>query len=238
MVFSDSTNDTGIVQDIDFLAGSSSVSFPLKDKARLVNFYIYKAVTAKIKANKTWTFVDPNTGKTVWSFADLVADQQDYTLPTNLLQLEGVSVLNSNGDWEVLEHRPRERIIQDQTEYLETAGMPKFYNVFGHSLMLFPKPSSTDVTTSQGLKLYFSKEIDAFTASDTTQEPPLPENFHRLCSFGPAYEFLLLNGDQNKAAVLKAEFQNLLAEYVDFESDRNKEEKPRIRPAHTVRDYI
>lgn len=238
MQFSDITNKTGLVEDIDFICATDSTSFPLADKARLMNRYVYKAVTKIISVNKTWNYVDTNTGKLAWSFADLVAGQPDYSLPTNLLKLEGVSVLDSAGNWVVLKPRDKSRMPSDPVEYLETDGLPKEYDISGNSVLLYPAPAAADVTITQGLKVFLSKEIDAFTAADTTQEPGFPEAFHRICSWGPSYEWLLLNGDQNKAAVAKTEVEQLLMELGQFYSDRNVEEKTRIRPAHNQRNYI
>jgi hypothetical protein len=241
MQFSDTTNKTGLCEDIDFLCGSDSTSFPLADKARLINRYVYRAVLKQISVNTLWNFVDENTGKQAWSFADLVDGQEDYSLPTNILKLQGVSVLNSAGKYKKLKPFDRKHLSIDPAEYLSTDGLPEYYDVSGNSLLLKPAPSATDTTLTKGLKIFLSKEIDMFVSGDTTQEPPFPQAFHQIFTYGPAYEFLMINGDQTKAAVYKQECESMLLELGSFYSERNEEQPTRIRIseiAKTKRNFI
>jgi len=238
MQLTDPTNKTGLVEDIDFICNTDATSFPLADKVRLINQYRHKAVMRILEVDKNWTYVDPKTGKLAWSYATMTAGQQDYTLPTNLLKLEGVSVKDSTGEFQKLTFITKEQLREDQEEFLSDDGMPKYYMLSGNSVLLYPAPSASDTTLTQGLKLFLSKTIEPLTTSDTTAEPGFAEPFHRICSFGPSYEWLLLNGDQTKAGVAKQELQQLMEEMGIFYGGRNKESKRRIRPAHNTASYI
>lgn len=238
MQFSDTTNDTGLVEDIDFICGTDTTSFPLKDKARLMNRWYYKSVIKMIESNGVWTYVDSNTGKLDYFTATLVDGQQDYSIPPNALKIKGVAVKDSAGNYKDLKYINPSALPADRDEYLETDGMPREYTITGNSVMLFPAPDANQVTTTAGIKMYASKEVDLFTASDTDQEPGIPEPFHRILSWGASYEWLLLNGDKEKAAAARQEAMELLMELGNFHSERNMEAPTRIRPAHNTHNYV
>lgn len=240
MVFSDTSGKTGIVEDIDFICSTDSTAYPLADKARNVNRHYYKAVTAAIRASGRFQYDDSNlTTLPILSF-DLVANQQDYSLPTNLLKVEAVEIKDNGGNWirlqEVDINDPEfKRTISD---IQKTAGTPKYYDINGDSLMLYPAPATGSVTLSSGGKMYVTREVDHFTSADTTQEPGLAEPFHRILSLGASHDYLLVNGPETKGDRVLVEYNSLLNDLIEFYGNRNQDQKVRIRPQHRTTDYL
>ena len=72
--------------------------------------------------------------------------------------------------------------LTENAEYHETKGLPRFYNLVGSNIELFPAPSSSEVTATAGLKIYVSREVDEFVSTDDTQEPGIPKPFHKILS--------------------------------------------------------
>lgn len=238
MVFSDSSTKTGIVEDIDFLCGTDATSYSLEDKARNVNRHYYKAVIDVLKSSGKWQFDDSNLTTLPTITTTLVAGQKDYQLPSNVLKIDAVEVLNSNGDAYTLTPIDTSEMGTSITDFEETDGLPRFYDLVGDSVILYQAPSATDVTLTAGLILHIQREFDLFTPSDTTQEPGLPEPFHRILSLGGSYDWLCVNGTHDRADRVLQQYEQLRGELREFTGDKNRNTKTRFQPLRTTRDYI
>lgn len=230
----------GIVDDIDFLCGTDSTSYPTADKTRNVNRHYNKAVIDIIKTEGRLQWDDANQTTLPEYTFDLVTTQQDYSLPTNLLKLWALEIQDASGNW----IRLKELDLTDPalqrtiTDFKETDGTPTHYDVRGDSVFLYPAPVTGSVTLTGGGKMYFSREVDAFTAADTTQEPGFAEPFHRILSLGAAYDWLIVNDTPDKADRILGQYEQLRAELRGFFSTRNKDKSVRLTPAHNQSDYI
>lgn len=234
-------SSAGILDDIDFLCQTDSISYPTADKIRNVNRHNYKAVIDIIKAEGRMSFDDTNnTGIPEYEFT-LTTEVGDYTLPTNLLKLHAVEIKDANGNWV----RLKEIDITDPkfartiTDFESIDGMPKYYDVRGGSAHLYPKPKTGFVTLTNGGVMYFSREIDLFTTADTTQEPGFAEPFHRILSLGAAYDWLIVNDTSSKSDRVLQQYEQLRAELREFYSTRNKDIRVGLsRGDHRQRDFL
>lgn len=232
-------SSAGILDDIDFLCGSDSTSYPTADKVRNVNRHYYKAVIDILRSDGRMQFDDSNhTTLPEYTFS-LVSGQSDYSLPTNLLKLWGLEIVDSAGN----NIRLQEIDLQDPimkktiTDLESTNGVPKYYDIRGDSVFMYPAPLTGVVTLASGGKMFFAREVDTFTTADTTQEPGFAEPFHRLLSLGPAYDWLTINDTSSKSDRILQQYEQLRAEMREFYSIRNKEVKPRLVPQHDQKQY-
>lgn len=224
--------------DIDFWCGTDTVSYPLTDKARNMNRHYYLAILDILKTSDRFQFDDRNHTTLPISTFSLVASQKDYSLPTNLLKLHAIEVKNAAGDWVRLQEMDALYDLGGSiSDFEETDGMPKYYDIQGDSVFLYPAPSAADTTLSSGGKMYFSRDVDAFTSSDTSQKPGIPTPFHRILSLGASYDWLIVNGPTDKADRCLRDQATLRQELVKFYSDRNKEARTKITTAHRQEDY-
>ena len=193
MQFLDSSTKQGIVEEIDFLAGTNSTSYPTAQKVRNVNNWYYQVIAWILASESTWEWDDSNYTDFPIATATLVASQEDYTLPvaatsanaSTFLKLLGISVKDSGGNWVKLRRLDESEAPNfDLEEAFETAGLPRFYKEIGNSVKLLPAPAAASTTLSSGLKVYFQRTMDEFTASDTTQQPGFAAPFHRILSLG------------------------------------------------------
>ena len=230
MQFSDTSNLTGLVEDIDFLCGTDSTSFPLKDKARLANRWLYKAVTDLIEVRGRFEFDDTNLSDLPIATTSLVDGQQDYELPDTLLKLLAVEIKDQNGNWIRLKEIDKSNLKDSITDFEKTNGTPEFYDVSGDSIFLYPAPAASQVTLTNGLKLHHIRKIDEFVSTDTTQEPGIPVPFHRLVSMGVTYDWFLVHGPQDKAQSIRNEIEQLRREMRNFEVGKNRDKKVSINP--------
>jgi len=230
MNFSESTNLSGLVEDIDFICGTDSTSYPLKDKARNANRWLYKAVTDLIEVRGRFEFDDTNFTDFPVETADMVAGQSDYQLPAEFLKLLAVEVQDQNGNWTRLQEIDKLQLKTTITDFEDTNGLPRFYDIMGNSLILYPAPSATDTTLTAGIKLHYIRKIDEFISTDTTQPPGIPEPFHRIVSLGTAYDWMMIHGPQDKTQSLRNEIEQLRKEMKTFEVGKNRDKKTSIKP--------
>lgn len=233
-------SSAGILDDIDFICGSDSTSYPTADKVRNVNRHYYKAVIDILKTEGRLQWDDSNlTTLPEYAFT-LVAGQRDYSLPTNLLKIWALEIVDTAGN----NIRLQEIDINDPlmkktiTDFESVDGVPKYYDIRGDSVFLYPSPAAGSVTLTDGGKMFFAREIDAFTTADTTQEPGIAEPFHRILSLGAAYDWLTINDTTSKADRILQQYEQLRMEMREFYSTKNKEVRPRLVPQHDQRQFI
>ncbi|MEA2113670.1 MAG: hypothetical protein U9P63_03395, partial [Patescibacteria group bacterium] len=161
---------------------------------------------------------------------NLIAEKEDYEIPTTALKIVKVEVLDNDGNYQPL----TEKKISDLggmsvDEYLEDSGMPLKYILVGKYIKLKPKPKAGDVTLASGLRLWVSREVDIFTYTDEAQEPGFAEPFHRLLSLGAAFDFASVKKLSNKND-LRTEIEQLKTQLFEFYGNKNLDSKPRIMP--------
>jgi len=181
MKFSSTTNLDGLIQDCETLLGMASADISgdattLKTFTRLINVW-YRRVNSWIwESTGTWEYDDSNYTDLPVATGTLVAAQQDYEIPTTAQKIDRVEILDSSGNYQVLEQIDKSQIKSiAMSEYMETDGMPVKYDLVGCSILLYPAPAAANVTTAAGIKVYFSRDIRDFackygTADATTAD--------------------------------------------------------------------
>lgn len=226
-----------LISDIDFLCTTDSTSYPAADKTRNLNRHYYVVVSDIMQVAGRGQFHDPNLTTVQDPTFDLVAGQSQYTLPSEMLQLEGIEIQDSAGNWVRLQEIDTADLRKTVTDFEETDGLPKYYDLRGDSLFLYPAPASGSVTTSGGGKLLTTRELDVFTTSDTTQEPGFVEPYHRILSLGAAYDYLVINSTGDKADRVLGQYQALREECKQFYAKRNRDVHTGFRPAHRTVEF-
>jgi hypothetical protein len=143
-----------------------------------------------------------------------------------------VEVLDSNGLYQVVYPITLEEIREQGysvSEFYKTPDMPIYYLLDGRSILLFPKPSSSKVTTTAGLKVYFDRDIDAFEITDTATQPGFDTNFHRIISVGAANDYANSRQMTNAIVLTNNKLTLLKNDLQEFYSTRAVEKKPQIR---------
>ena len=197
---------------------------------RSANTWYRKADDWIWQATGTWEFDDSNLDTLPIATSTLVNDQQDYTIPSTARKLLRVEILNSSGDYVQIDPFDQSEIHQAMSEYRETAGMPRGYDMIGRSITLYPKPSSSSVTTTKGLKMYVSRDIDEFTITDTTQEPGFDNHYHCLIAYGSALDHALANNLAEKVGSLSSLIKEVRKDMGQFYARRHTDQRPRIEP--------
>ena len=151
----------------------------------------YALISNKIwKSSGDWEFDDRNQTTLPVGTTTLVADQQDYELPTEAQKLERVEVLDVNGNYFTVNPIDKSEVEGiAMSELYPIAGTPVLYDLVGRSIILYPKPGAGFVTLAAGLKVYVSRDIVQFNNTATSQEPGFAINFHRLLPLGASIDY-------------------------------------------------
>lgn len=232
MKISQTTTNDGIFQDIDFICGTDSTSYPLTDKARNATRHYQKAIIDVLKA------CGKHQGTSDLTSTDtLVNGTQTYTLPADFLGLEAVEVKDAAGNWVRLRQIDKFELLRTITDHRDTPGMPIEYDVSGGNVTLYPAPATGSVTMSNGIKYHYQGEVATFASTDTSPEPAIPEPFHRIVSVGASCDYLLTNATTDKYDRWRQEYEQLRTEMRNYLNSRNQDLPNRIRPAHRTSHY-
>lgn len=255
MRFSQTTTKDAIVQSITFLTGLDTNAVDTKERARLATRWYEKLALMAWKLDPDWQFDDANiaTGQTdnSWTYdatfaglpratTTMTDNVRIYRLPTNAFSIERVEILRSDGNWYVVDPIRESDIPRYDTpetgaaqfavsEFYKTKSIPRFYNLIGANIELFPAPDSSQVTVASGLKIYVSRQVRRFVSTDSSVEPSLPEQFHELIALGAAFDIALAKGLQN-AKILKQEIDEGIVQMQDYYVNRTRYNKRSIRP--------
>lgn len=201
MMYSDTSTKTGILQTCEFLLdfndGDITGNSTLKAQfTNILNNDAYDDVVAEILKNEgTWQWDDFNEGNTKLptSTQNLTADTSNYALPnaasnsgsgssdaSSFLRLLGVYVKDTAGYYQKLNPIDESATDQPLETVFATSGFPKWYDQVGTSLILYPAPTTSQVTLTNGLKTVFQRDKIDFLVSDTTKQPGFPSIYHYL----------------------------------------------------------
>ena len=234
MIFSDTALYQGILQDIDFLLfgeSTGSSAYATADKTRNVNRHLDDVVALILQSDGRWQWDDTNNTNLPIGTTTLVDSQQDYSITgATFLDVLRVEVLDSSGNYNLLTPIDQSEVTdQALSEFQKTAGMPRYYDKVGDSIFLYPKPSTSLVTASAGLKVYFQRGASYFAATDTTKVPGFAAPFHRILSVGAALDYAYANDMANKIRVLEPQLLKLQTALATFYSQRSRDENVRMK---------
>jgi hypothetical protein len=170
MQFSDTTNDTGMVQEITFLTSADTTSYPLKDRARDLNaeYRYYENLIASI--DRLW-----RNNVTIDSIA-LSSGTGTYALTSLYRDVIRVDLVDDNSDDHTLQRIDLMELGTPVNDFMETDGTPQFYSLSEDDITLHPAPDAT-----MTLKVHVKGNTTAFTATgNDTREPSFHEDFHIL----------------------------------------------------------
>ncbi len=204
LVFNDpSSSKAGLIQECESLVfGDNSYGRISGDTGLLATFTrnineaLNRVVSLILTSDGRWQFDDINNTDFPIATANLVttlgSEQQDYSFAVTMLKITRVEVLDNAGNWQLLSPIDQANIYDESlTDFMKTAGLPKFYDKIGTSLFLYPKPLATSVTSTAGLKVYFQRPPNYFTVADTTRTPGINSMYHKLVALIASRDYAL-----------------------------------------------
>ncbi len=215
-----------ICDDIDFLAESTSASYPILGKLRNVNnaYDDYSRLIWSVADD--WDFQDQNQSGYPRVLRTMGHLSANYLIPTNAFDIKQVEVKDSANNWIKLTHKDYHELTISPEEYLETGGTPMYYGLDGNELRLYPPPHSGYATLTNGLLVRLASAATPFTSAATTS-PGFVRPFHRLLSYSGAIDFV---NDESKRRILLLARDRLEKGLITFYSHRLKESPAKLFP--------
>lgn len=176
--------------DTDFLCGSTSASYPVASKIRNYNIARQTVATIIWESQGDWAYDDSNETTLPLAKTTMVHGQKDYTIPPTSQRIEGVIVLNKDGQWVTMKPINLTDAGIALPEFLPGTGMPIYYRPVGRSVELYPTPSSAYATLASGLGVYVSREPSDLPVTATTTTLGFATGYHRFVSYSAAIDFI------------------------------------------------
>jgi len=230
MVFSDTINNLGIVQQVRDMMRVDSTQWATSKIVNSCNNYLDTVAGYAIGADRRFQWDDTNHTKLPIGTTNLVANQSDYSFLTDeqgntILNLERIDILDSNGNYRQLQPIDMVNVKGALDAELATAGNPLYYDKIADNIVrLYPKPSAS---VTSGLKFYFQRTPSYFAASDTTKAPGVPPLLHRGFVINAAYDGAMTLGLKNLQP-LSVERQLEEKKMIEYFAHRNTDEKTRL----------
>lgn len=200
MVFSDTTNNTGIVEQTRSLARVDATQWPTYKIVNSSNNWLDTVTGYAIGADRRFQWDDTNHTKLPIGTTNLVASQSDYSFLTDeqnnkILNLTRIDILDPSGMYRQLKVIDQNEIHEALDEFMGSNNLPLYYDKIADNIIrLYPTPA-TSVTA--GLKFYFQRTPSYFAATDTTKEPGVSPLLHRGFVIASAYDIALTLGLEN-----------------------------------------
>lgn len=235
MVFSSSSDNTGIVEQVRAMMRVDSTQWPTSRIVNSCNNYLDTITGYAIGADRRFQWDDTNHTKLPIGTTDLVANQSDYSFLTDeqnnkIINLTRIDILDENGVYRQLETIDQKEIGGALDEFNKEANLPVYYDKIADNIIrLYPKPIAS---VTSGLKFYFQRTASYFASTDTTKEPGVSPLLHRGFVIAAAYDGALTLGLQNLNA-LGIEFQKEEQKMKDYFAIRNTDEVKYLRPVMT-----
>lgn len=234
MVFSDTSNNLGIVQQVRDLMRVDATQWATSKIVNSVNNWLDMVTGYAIGADRRFQWDDTNHTKLPIGTTNLIANQEDYSFLTDeqgntILNLTRIDILDSSGLWRKLRPIDQAEIKIAVDEYAKTAGFPTEYDKIADNIIrLKPKPSTS---VSNGIKFFFQRTPSYFVATDTTKSPGVPPLLHRGFVIAAAYDGALALGLQNLQP-LSVERVYEEQKMKDYFLNRNTDEVKKMYPAY------
>lgn len=230
MVFSESTNKTGMYEWFQDLTQTNSTSYTAYKYARDANNALLDYQMIALRSNGGWQFDDTNQSAAPIKSINVVSGTNSYnvlvddeTNANQILEIEKVecAIDASLSNYNVLtpynEMDSSFSITQDAT----VSGVPTHYYIRSGTVYLYPKPN---YNATAGLKVWVSRTTTYFAGTDTTKVAGIPHTHQKYLVLKPAYEYNAVNLPE-RADRVKLLLNECVQEIQDYYSMRKKDER-------------
>lgn len=189
MQFSDTSTSQGLIQDITALLGGGVDlnSYKIADRTRNINERFRQVWPMIFDSYGGWKFQDDNSNALPYADQNITSGTGTYTLPTGALTVRYVEVLTVGGTWQRLRPLTEEefKMIGGDAN-LVTTSTPVGYMLYEDQIRLYGTPN---YSYTNGLRIYFDRDISTFATTDTTKTPGFASPYHKILSIGAALDY-------------------------------------------------
>lgn len=218
---------------IYFFTNTSSSDFSDANMLISINNGIDKVQTLILRSQDEWDYDDRNQSNLPIITTSLVANQQDYKLPTALLKIKRAQITYDGTNWYRLNPIDLNEISEEiTTTYIANnfnQSQP-YYDIQSNSIFLYPIPSSAVVS---GLKLWIDRSGYAFSSAELTAgtlSPGFDRQFHELIALYGSYDYNLSRGRNTET--LKRDIVEFEQKLMDYYGNKQKDRELHFNAAY------
>ena len=237
MKFSDTTNKNGILQKCElyvFGGNYGAITNNTTNKAvftGLCNDALDSVTSDILESDTRWQWDDTNYTDYPIGMINLINGQRDYVLDVSHLKILGVEAKDQSGNYYPLISKDV-RDMTDKgitpTEFMETNGIPQYYDLMANSIFLYPQPDTSVIQATNGLKVRFQRGADYYEVTDTDKEAGFASIYHKLIPLMASYDYTMSNDMNAKASFLARKIETETAKLKGFMTKRDKDERRTI----------
>lgn len=231
LVYNASTS-VGIVNYGRFLTNTNTTTYASGDALASVNRWYQFIISEVLQAMDDWDFQGE------YGTANLVASQQEYTLPSDILKIKRVEVTYDGTNW----YTASPMDLSERADATDSTSVNNdfntaepFYDLMDNSLFLYPIPTAN---STGGLKIWYEKEGTELT---NTSEPNLPEFAQKALSYGMAMDYFEKyserDGFTNKRNLMKQELNEIIEKTKEHFNTKHQDRPYRITPVYKEYGY-
>jgi hypothetical protein len=201
-----------------------------------INSWYERIVMAILRSQDDWEFDDSNKSDFPILTADLVANQQDYSLPVSCLKVQRLELAYDGVTPYKAEPIDVGMISKgtSPTEIAQWANTNRpYYDIRYSSIFLYPIPTA-NTANSTGLKIWIGRGINEFTSADLSSgvaSPGFDSIFHPLLAYGVAHDRAIAKSLTNADRIDK-ELQLLLQELATYYGRKDEDMVWSLQPAY------
>lgn len=226
-----------INQEARDLVDADTTSYTAATLLRRINHAYETVIGWLINASGMWQFDDSNYTDQPRGKFTLVEGQEVYSFASDYLQIEGMDILDLDGityrKLKPLDHTELGGLSPDEYFGLESNGNPKkgipeYYDLFtDDSFRLYPAPTATSVTLTNGGRVWFKRRADLFTSAQVTtgtKEPGFASPWHYILSYMAAIPYAQLY-KKDRVPLFEKRVMDMKKEIIDHYGRRDKDKR-------------
>lgn len=216
-----------------FLTNTNSTTYTDTDTLVSLNAHYDYFVNEILESMDDWEF------QAEVATCNLVASQQEYTLPTDIIKLKRVEVTYDGTNWYVANHfdiNERSEPTDSTSVNADFSTSKPYFDLMDTGLFLYPIPTAN---VTAGLKIWYEKNATALSA--VGDSPVFMKAFHKGLAYGAAKDYFekFLDNKANQAKLIQAEknYYSTLERMKQSYQRRNQDRPYVVLPAYGEYDY-
>ena|SRR3990167_1003188 len=236
MVFSESTNKTGMYELFQDLTKTNSTNYTAYKYARDANNALLKYMGLAMMASGKGQVDDLNFTSNPEISINLVLNQFDYPLTSDadadadatanqILDIERIEcATESTADADSFQILEKYNDLEDDWSVVASrniSGIPRRFSLRNNTIFLDPKPN---FAATDGLRIFFDRTPSYFAGTDTTKVAGIPHSHQEYLVYRPAYLYCITNLPSLAKGYLII-MQTLEKDILEFYRRKNRDER-------------
>jgi hypothetical protein len=233
MILYNSSLSDGLRNFTRFLTNTNTTTYTNADLDASLNSYYDMLAGEILDSMDEWDFQGE------YATTDLVASQQEYSLPSDILKIKRVEISYDGTNWypaAPMDINERNGALDSTSVASDFSTSAPYFDLMDNSLFLYPIPTAA---STAGLKIWYEKNVTHLSAA--TDEPNIAKPFHKALAYGAAIDWLdkyaEVGTNQNKSQLYEAKLEKMISRMKNFYRKHNQDRKYTIEPNYVDYGY-